>query len=96
MPQGNSFDTISSSLVANSDCVITTSSGSADVNNIYWSDFAVQVSQNLCLEKRSDNFLIINNGKTFIAWSSEECRWVEYKINSLEKKFKKKFKKKRV
>tara|TARA_B100000900_G_C20579496_1_gene716848 strand:+ start:591 stop:1298 length:708 start_codon:yes stop_codon:yes gene_type:complete len=77
-------------VIRNSSDTIT----SADVNNIYWSDFAVQVSQNLCLEKRSDNFLIINNGKTFITWSSEECRWVEYKINSLEKKFKKNLKRK--
>tara|TARA_Y100000389_G_scaffold188407_1_gene210952 strand:+ start:3513 stop:4226 length:714 start_codon:yes stop_codon:yes gene_type:complete len=61
---------------------------------VYWSDFTVQVSQNLYLEKRSNNFLVINGGKTFITWSNEECRWVEYKINSLEKKFKKNLKRK--
>jgi hypothetical protein len=62
--------------------------------SVFWNDCTLHVSQNLCLEKRSNNFLIINGGKTFITWSDEECRWVEYKINSLEKKFKKNLKRK--
>lgn len=61
---------------------------------VSWIDFTVHISQNLYLEKRSNNFLIINGGKTFITWSNEKCRWVEYKINSLEKKFKKNLKRK--
>ena len=87
-------------LVEDCDHNFIATNSSADItiadNNIgggvSWRDCTVHVSQNLYLEKRSNNFLIINGGKTFITWSNEECRWVEYKINSLEKKFKKNLK----
>ncbi len=74
--------------------VIDSSSNVVIGDVVGWSDFTVHFSKNLYLEKRSNNFLIINGGKTLITWSNEECRWVEYKINSLEKKFKKNLKRK--
>lgn len=87
-------------LVEDSGYSIVNSSTNITIDNyatggsVFWNDCTLHVSQNLCLEKRSNNFLIINNGKTFITWSNEECSWVEYKINSIEKKFKKNLKRK--
>lgn len=93
---------ISGEDIAVSDSYITNTSTSLNpVGNgpcyasLSWNyEFDIQVSENLCLEKRSNNFLIINGGKTFITWSNEEGVWVEYKINSLEKKFKNNLKRK--
>lgn len=86
-------------LVVSDNCITNTSISLSTVDNnpystsLSWNyEFDIQVSENLCLKKRSNNFLIINGGKTFITWSNEEGIWVEYKINSLEKKFKKNLK----
>jgi hypothetical protein len=61
---------------------------------ISWNDFNIQISKNLNLQKRNNNFLIVNSGKTCITWSDEIGSWVEYKVCKLEKKFKKNLKSK--
>ena len=95
MPE--SFDEInlsaSSSLVYSSNAVdfITLTEGNPIIP---WNDFNVQISKNLNLQKRNNNFLIINAGKTCITWSDEISSWVEHKVCKLEKKFKKNLKSK--
>jgi len=59
---------------------------------VSWNDFNIQISKNLNLQKRNNNFLIINSGKTCITWSDEIGSWVEHKVCKLEKKFKKNLK----
>ena len=59
---------------------------------VSWSDFSIQISKNLNLQKRNNNFLIINAGRTCITWSDEIGSWVEHKVCKLEKKFKKNLK----